>query len=88
MSMNIKNNIVNYLFDRDYVISIYDNYIYIFNYKYLDGFNENNIKIKLVDRDLIIKGTNLSIVKITKEEVLIKGKIEKIEMIYDNERSH
>lgn len=85
MSMNIKNNIINYLFDRDYVISIYDNYIYVFNYKYLDGFNENDIKIKLVDRTLIIKGTSLSIVKITKEEVLIKGKIEKIEMIYDNE---
>lgn len=83
--MKIKDNIVNYLFDRDYIISIYDNYFYVFNYKYLESFNENKISISVKSKLFTISGSNLLIVKITKEELLIKGTIEKIEVINKNE---
>lgn len=83
--MKIKDNILNYLFDRDYLISMYDNYFYIFNFKYLETFNEKNITVSLVDRKINILGNNLLIVKITKEELLIKGDIQKIEVNKKNE---
>lgn len=83
--MKIKDNILNYLCDRDYLISMYDNYFYIFNFKYLETFNEKLITVSLRDRKINIIGTNLLIVKITKEELLIKGDIEKIEVMKKNE---
>lgn len=71
--MNIKNNLINYLFDRDYIVSLYDDCVYIFNYKYLDSFKEKEIVISLKGRVIIITGEKMSIVKMTKEELLIKG---------------
>lgn len=85
--MNIKNNIVNYLFDRDYIVCLYDNCVYIFNYKYLDRFDEKRIEISLVDRKIAVKGNDLLIVKMTKEELLIKGAVDGIEMKVKDEQS-
>lgn len=81
--MNIKDNILNYLFDREYCISMYDDYFYIFNYKYLDFFNEKKIVVSIPDRKMSIVGDNLILVKITKEELLIKGKVTNVEVNYD-----
>ena len=83
--MKIKDNIVNYLCDRDYLISLYDNFIYIFNFKYLESFNDTSITVSLKNRSIKILGQNLLIVKITKEELLIKGTINNIELIDKNE---
>ena len=78
--MNIKNNIVNYLYDKDYCICLYDNNFYVFNYTYLENFNDKRITIELENkREIKILGDNLTIVKITKEELLIKGNIKTIE---------
>ena len=38
--MNIKKNIVNYLFDKDYVICTYEDYVYAFNYLELESFSD------------------------------------------------
>ena len=73
--MNIKDNILNYLYDRDYCLCMYDDYIYIFNFKYLDSFNEEKIVVSLSGKHLTLIGKDLLIIKITKEELLIKGKI-------------
>lgn len=78
--MNIKKNIVNYLFDKDYVICTYEDYVYAFNYLELESFSDNRIVLKFLNKKSIINGQNLIIVKITKEEILIKGSIKSIEM--------
>ncbi len=78
--MNIRNNIINYLYDKDYIITIYENSLYIFNYKYLNDFNDTKITVTLNDRVINIIGKSLSIVKMTKEELLINGKLTKIEV--------
>lgn len=83
--MNIKDNLVNYLFDKDYLISMYDDYLYIFNYKYLDLFNDEKIVVDIAKKTVTILGTSLLIVKITKEELLIKGVIRSIEVKPKNE---
>ena len=71
--MNIRNNITNYLFDKEYVICTYEDYIYIFNYNYLDSFNSKRITIRIPKKQVVINGEDLKIVKITKEEILING---------------
>jgi len=78
--LNIKNNIVNYLYDRDYVICTYENNVYIFNYNYLESFNDKKIVLKVSNKKVSINGINLIIKKITKEEMLIQGSIKSIEM--------
>jgi len=80
--MNIKNNIINYLYDKDYILTLYDNFLYIFNYKYLESFNDKKIDVSLMDRKISIIGLELLIMKMTKEELLKKGNIEKLEVKY------
>ena len=72
--MNIKNNIINYLFDKDYVITLYDEFIYFFNYKYLESFSDKRVYIKIDKRFVTLVGENLTIVRITKEELLKMNK--------------
>ncbi len=81
--MNIRNNIINYLYDKDYIITMYENSLYIFNYKRLFDFNDTKITVTLNDREINIHGTSLSIVKMTKEELLINGTIKNIEVTVD-----
>lgn len=78
--MNIRDNIANYLFDREYVVCTYDNYVYVFNYKYLESFSDSSITLKLEKKRVKVLGGDLAIVRITKEEILIRGEIKDIEM--------
>lgn len=77
--MNIKGNILNYLYDRDYIVTMYEDFVYIFNYKYLEQFDENKIVVILPDRKISLFGSDMLIIRITKEELLIRGKVTKIE---------
>ena len=61
--MNIKNNIINYLFDKDYVITLYDEFIYFFNYKYLESFSDKRVSLKVEKRFISLIGENLTIIK-------------------------
>ena len=83
--MNIKNNIINYLYDKYYIVCLYDNYIYFFNYECLDRFTRENIKIKIKSKILNIKGDDLTIIRITKSDLLVRGTIDSIEMKFTNE---
>ena len=78
--LNIRNNIKNYLFDKDYIVCTYEDYVYIFNYVYLNCFNDKRIIVRIPKKQLIVNGKNLSIIKITKEEILIKGAIKGIDL--------
>ena len=78
--MNIRNNITNYLFDKDYIICAYEDNVYVFNYTYLESFSNKRITLKLPKKYVNISGDELTIVQITKEEILIKGKIRRIDL--------
>ena len=79
--LNIKESIVNYLYDREDVICIYEKSTYIFNYKNLESFSEKRIVVNLKNKKISIIGNNLIINRITKEELLIQGNIQSVEMI-------
>lgn len=78
--MNIKNNIRNYLFDKEYCICSYENNVYVYKYNYLESFNDKRITLKLESKIISVNGLNLRIMKITKDEILIHGEIKSIEM--------
>lgn len=60
-------------------IIIYKNKININNYKEILIFEDNNITIKTNENIIEIKGKNLIITKLEKHELLVQGKINKIE---------
>ena len=72
-----------YLRSEDYFITLYSNHIYIYKYKEIERFSNNEINIKLKDLLLKIIGDNLLITKMEKNELLIKGKITKVEQTYE-----
>ena len=75
MILHLKENLINFLYDLDYFITIYDNYIHIFNYKELISLSDTKIILKMPNFTLEIKGNNLFITKMLKNELLIKGNI-------------
>ncbi len=81
--MHIKDNLINFLYDKKYFINIYDNYIYVFNYEKLITLTSVLIILKLDNFNIEIKGTNLVITKMMPKEILIKGKIKNVGFNYE-----
>lgn len=81
--MHIKDNLINFLYDKKYFINIYDNYIYVFNYEKLITLTSVLIILKLDNFNIEIKGNNLVITKMMPSEILIKGKIKNVGFNYE-----
>lgn len=78
--MHIKDNIVSFLYDKNYFISLYDNNIFVFNYVNLKNFSDRDINIDFDNFNLIISGKNLLIKKMGKSELLISGDINNLKI--------
>ena len=78
--MHIKDNIVNFLYDKNYFISLYDNNIFVFNYANLKNFSDRDIDIDFDNFNLLISGKNLLIKKMGKSELLISGDINNLKI--------
>ena len=76
--MKMINNIKSFLYDKDYFINVFDNYVYVFNYQDLNHFSDTQINLQLEKFKIIIMGQNLCIVKMMEKEILVQGKIGKI----------
>ena len=81
--MHIKDNLINFLYDKNYFINIYDEYIHVFNYIELISLSSNKIILKLEKFKLIINGQELFITKMIPNEILIKGSINSVEFLYE-----
>lgn len=81
--MHIKDNLINFLYDKKYFINIYDNYIYVFNYEKLLTLTSVLIILKLDNFNIEIKGKDLVITKMMPNEILIKGKIRNVGFNYE-----
>lgn len=78
--MKIINNIKSFLYDKDYFINYFDNCVYVFNYQDLNHFSESEVNLQMDNFSIVIKGQNLSIVKMMSKEILIQGIIEGIKI--------
>lgn len=81
--MHINDTIKNFLYDQKYFITMYDEVLYVFNYINLLKINKDEIILEFKDFKLIIWGMNFYITKMTKNEMKIKGIINKVEYKYE-----
>lgn len=81
--MNIIKNINNFLQDKEYYISLYENSLYIYYYEKLIKLTEEEIIIKITNFNLNIKGNSLYISQMNKEELLINGVVNEIRKFYE-----
>lgn len=82
-NLHFKDSLKNFLFDLDNFITIYENTLHVFNYKKLEKLSSDEIIIYLDNKIINIKGTNMKIKQMTKQELLIKGVILKVEFLYE-----
>lgn len=80
--MNIVNNIREFLYNKKYFISFFENFIHAFNFNDLITLNDTLIELDFNSFRLIIKGKNFVIKKMLKNEILVEGIIEKVEYKY------
>ena len=72
-----------YLKGEEYYIIMYSNYIYIYKYKDIIKFTDTFISLELDKFKINIYGMDLLIKKMEKNELLIKGYIDKVEKCYE-----
>lgn len=68
-----------YILEDKFKITILIDKVDIVNYSEIDHFDDREIIVKYSKGVVIIKGENLSIAKLLNEEILIIGKIKKVE---------
>lgn len=76
--LNIKNAIINFLYDNNYFISFFKDSIYIYNYERIINLSENKITLKIENFTIDIIGNNLKITQMNNIELLIEGNIKNI----------
>ncbi len=83
--MKIMQELRNYVLEEEFRIIYSNRKLNITNYISIPIFESNEIHIKYSDGKIIIYGKNLTISKLSKDEVLITGDINKLEFRLDNE---
>ena len=81
--MHMKDNLINFLYDKKYFINIYDEYIHIFNYQEIVSLSSKKIVLKMETFKIEVTGDNLFITRMIPNEILIKGIIGKVEFSYE-----
>lgn len=77
--MNIVTGIKSYIFENDTKITITNNKLNITNYIDIGHFDSDKIVVKLKDKNIVIKGTELVVSKLLDSEILITGRFNDIE---------
>ena len=82
-NLHIKDSLKNFLFNLENFITIYENHLHVYNYQKLKKITDEEIILIFDKFMLIIKGINLKLKKMTKQELLINGTILKVEFNYE-----
>lgn len=71
----------NIIKNNKYEINIKEDYIHLINYLKIEDMKDNQIKILLNKKQIVIKGQSLTISSLSEEEILVKGNIKGIDFI-------
>lgn len=82
-NLHFSENLKNFLYDLNNFITIYENTLHVFNYSKLEKLSEKEIIININNKIVNISGHDLKIKQMTKQEILIKGNIVKVEFSYE-----
>ena len=81
--LNIKNTIIDFLYDKNYFITMYENFLYIYNFQEIITLTNELIMLSIENFKIKITGSDLKIKKINTSELLIDGNIISIGKIYE-----
>ena len=73
----------NYINDKEFKFTVYENKIYVINFKRIITLEDNHISLLSQNKKLNINGMNLILEKLLDNEMIIKGNINKIEVTND-----
>lgn len=73
--------ISNYVNDKEFRLTLYNDKIHIINYKQIISLENNYLSILCLNKKILVTGNNLILSKILDNELLIKGNINNIEVI-------
>ncbi len=79
IKLNLLNNLKDLVLEEQFKINYIQGKLNIVNYKDIAHFDNNKIIVNYTDGSIVIGGKNLVISKMVSDELLIEGKIEKIE---------
>ena len=81
--LNIKNTIIDFLYDKNYFITMYENFLYVYNFQEIITLTNELIMLSIENFKIKITGSDLKIKKINSSELLIEGNIISIGKIYE-----
>ncbi len=81
--LNIKNTIIDFLYDKNYFITMYENFLYIYNFQEIITLTNELIMLSIENFKIKITGSDLKIKKINSSELLIEGNIINLGKIYE-----
>ncbi len=73
-------NLKDFLKNEAYRVSLVPGGVHILNYKRIIDINDKSVIISLKNESVTIKGNNLRLIKLDKNEILINGKVERLEI--------
>ena len=79
IKLNLLNNFRDLVLEEQFKINYIKDKLNIVNYKEISHFDSNKIIVNYIDGSIVIGGQDLVISKLVSDELLIEGKIEKIE---------
>lgn len=83
IKMKMKNILENFLYDKKYFITMFDDYIHIYRFNKLLKLSNNEIVLSINNFIYKIIGENLFIKQMTKDEILIKGIVKETKKEYE-----
>ena len=69
-----------YLIDKEFKLTLDNHKLHVINYQEIISLNDNEIVLKTIEGKLLIYGDNLTLIKLVEDEVLLSGKIKRIEV--------
>ncbi len=73
----------NYINDKEFRFTVYENKIHIMNFTRIITLEENYVSFQSYHKKIIIEGNRLALQKLLEKEMLISGNITKIEVEND-----
>ena len=73
--------ISNYVNDKEFRLTLYNDKIHIINYKKIISLENNYLSILCLNKKILVTGNSLVLNKILDNELLIRGNITNIEVV-------
>lgn len=77
--MGIVHRFRNYLLEENFEIKMYKNAVNIVNFTEIGHFDSYKVVVKCDSLNIYIEGSDLVVSKLLQDEILVTGKIDKIE---------